>query len=111
MLQQNAPDDYVLATGEWRTVRQFIERAFAVVDREIDWSGVGQEEQGLDRADGSVLVAVDPRYFRPTEVDCIWGDASKAHARLGWHPRTTFDGLVREMVEADLENVKKEIGP
>ena len=111
MLQQNEPDDYVLATGESHTVRQFIERAFAVVDREIDWSGSGQEEQGLDRADGNVLVAVDPRYFRPNEVDCIWGDASKAHTRLGWHPRTMFDDLVREMVEADLENIKKESRP
>ena len=111
MLQQNEPDDYVLATGESRTVRQFIERAFAVVDREIDWRGSGEEEQGLDRANGSVLVAIDPRYFRPTEVDCIWGDASKARTQLGWRPHTTFDVLVREMVEADLENVKKEFGP
>ena len=111
MLQQIEPDDYVLATGESRTVRQFIERAFAVVDREIDWRGSGEEEQGLDRANGSVLVAIDPRYFRPTEVDCIWGDASKARTQLGWRPLTTFDDLVREMVEADLENVKKEFGP
>ena len=111
MLQQIEPDDYVLATGESRTVRQFIERAFAVVDREIDWRGSGEEEQGLDRANGNVLVAIDPRYFRPTEVDCIWGDASKARTQLGWRPLTTFDDLVREMVEADLENVKKEFGP
>ena len=101
----------MLATGESRTVRQFIERAFAVVDREIDWSGSGQEEQGLGGVDRKILAAVDPRYFRPTEVDCKWGDASKAHMRLSWHPRTTFYDLVRKMVEADLENVKKEFGP
>ncbi len=110
MLQQDAPDDYVLATGESRTVRQFIERGFAFVDREIEWRGSGLEEQGLDRANGRVLVAVDSRYFRPTEVDRQCGDASKAYSRLGWRPRTTFDDLVREMVEADLEDVKKENG-
>ncbi len=110
MLQQDAPDDYVLATGEARTVREFIERGFAFVDREIEWRGEGLEEQGLDRASGDVVVAVDADYFRPTEVDRICGDASKAHARLGWRPRTSFNDLVREMVVADLEEVKKENG-
>ncbi len=110
MLQQDAPDDYVLATGEARTVREFIERGFAFVGREIEWRGEGLEEQGIDRASGDVLVAVDARYFRPTEIDRLCGDASKAYERLGWRPRTSFDDLVAEMVEADLENVKKENG-
>ncbi len=110
MLQQDAPDDYVLATGEARTVRQFIERGFACVGREIEWRGEGLAEQGLDRATGDVLVAVDDSYFRPTEVDRLCGDASKAYARLGWRHRTSFDDLVREMVEADLKDVKKENG-
>ena len=110
MLQQDAPDDYVLATGESRTVREFIERGFACVDREIEWRGEGLAEQGLDRATGDVVVAVDASYFRPTEVDRLCGDASKAYARLGWRHRTSFDDLVREMVEADLKDVKKENG-
>jgi GDPmannose 4,6-dehydratase len=108
MLQQDAPDDYVLATGEAHSVREFIERAFACTRREILWRGRGVDEVGLDARSGKELVRVDPRYFRPTEVDLLQGDPSKARARLGWRHRTTFPELVREMVEADLAQVKRE---
>jgi GDPmannose 4,6-dehydratase len=102
MLQQPAPDDYVLATGEMRSVREFVEAAFGEVGRRIDWEGTGTDEIGRDTASGQVLVRIDPRYFRRTEVELLQGDASKARARLGWQPRTGFAGLVREMVAADL---------
>jgi GDPmannose 4,6-dehydratase len=108
MLQQDAPDDYVLATGEAHSVREFIERAFACTRREILWRGRGVDEVGRDARSGKELVRVDPRYFRPTEVDLLQGDPSKARARLGWRHRTTFPELVREMVEADLAQVKRE---
>jgi GDPmannose 4,6-dehydratase len=103
ILQQPEPDDYVLATGETHGVREFVEKSFAHVGREIVWSGSGVEEVGKDRKSGQVLVEVDPRYFRPTEVDLLLGDPSKARARLGWKHRVTFDELVREMMEADLK--------
>jgi GDPmannose 4,6-dehydratase len=108
ILQQAQPDDYVLATGESHTVREFVEKAFALVGRSIVWRGGGTDEQGVDAVDGRVLVEVDRRYFRPTEVDTLRGDASKAHAKLGWRHTTTFDALVREMVEADLIAVRDE---
>ena len=108
ILQQAEPDDYVLATGESHTVREFVEKAFAHVGRHIVWRGSGTDEQGVDAADGHVLVEVVRRYFRPTEVDTLRGDASKARARLGWRHKTTFDALVREMVEADLIAVRDE---
>jgi GDPmannose 4,6-dehydratase len=108
MLQQDAPDDYVLATGEAHSVREFAERAFACTGREIRWRGRGVDEVGLDARSGKELVRVDPRYFRPTEVNLLQGDASKARARLGWRHRTAFPELVREMVEADLAQVKRE---
>jgi len=101
MLQMDQPDDYVLATGEMHSVREFVGLAFASTGREIEWRGDGLKEQGLDARTGEVLVAVDPRYFRPTEVDELLGDASKARAKLGWSHRVTFQELVREMVEAD----------
>jgi GDPmannose 4,6-dehydratase len=110
ILQQDAPDDYVLATGETRSVREFVEAAFAVVGRRIVWRGTGVDEVGLDAATGEALVAVDPRYFRPTEVDLLLGDASKARAALGWAPRVGFAELVAEMVRADLEAVPREAG-
>jgi len=110
ILQQDAPDDYVLATGETRSVREFVEAAFAVVGRRIVWRGTGVDEVGLDAATGEALVAVDPRYFRPTEVDLLLGDASKARAALGWAPRVGFEELVAEMVRADLEAVPREAG-
>jgi GDPmannose 4,6-dehydratase len=101
ILQQPTPDDYVLATGDSHTVREFIERAFAVIDRRITWRGTGQNEIGIDEASGKELIKVDPRYFRPTEVDVLVGDASKARAKLGWKHRVSFDALITEMVEED----------
>jgi GDPmannose 4,6-dehydratase len=108
MLQQDAPDDYVLATGEAHSVREFVELAFACTDRRILWRGGGAEEVGVCARSGRELVRVDPRYFRPTEVDLLQGDAGKARARLGWRHRTTFPELVREMVESDLAEVQRE---
>jgi GDPmannose 4,6-dehydratase len=105
ILQRDKPDDYVLATGETRSVREFVERAFAHVGRSIVWKGTGPGETGVDKASGKVMVEVDPRYFRPTEVDLLLGDPSKARAELGWRHRTSFDDLVKEMVAADLAAV------
>jgi GDPmannose 4,6-dehydratase len=107
ILQQDEPDDYVLATGETHTVREFVERAFAEVGRRIVWRGKGTDEKGYDAKDNSVLVEVDPRYFRPTEVDILIGDPAKARAKLGWQHRTTFSELVSEMVASDLVSLKK----
>jgi GDPmannose 4,6-dehydratase len=103
MLQQDEPDDYVLATGAATTVRQFVEWAFADAEIALEWRGEGVEEKGYDRATGSCLVEVDPRYFRPTEVDFLLGDPSKAHQKLGWRHETSVRELAREMVQADLE--------
>ena len=103
MLQQPNADDYVLATGEAHTVRELVEEAFAVVGRRISWRGQGVKEVGVDAANNQVLVEVDPRYFRPTEVDKLIGDASKARARLGWRPKVQFKDLVAEMVRSDLK--------
>jgi GDPmannose 4,6-dehydratase len=101
ILQQDKPDDYVLATGETHTVREFVELAFEQVDRPIVWRGNDGEETGCCRKSGKVLVALDPAYRRPTEVDLLLGDPSKAHSRLGWRHRTSFKELVTEMVQAD----------
>lgn len=103
MLQQDEPDDYVVGSGKMASVRDFIELAFACVDRSIDWRGEGVEEKGFDSRTGNVLVQVDPRYFRPTEVSELCADALKARERLGWTPTTTLNELVREMVEHDLK--------
>jgi GDPmannose 4,6-dehydratase len=108
ILQQDAPDDYVLATGESHSVREFVEMAFAHVGTTIVWKGRGVEEKGIEKSTGRVLVEVDPRYFRPTEVDALVGDASKARAKLGWKHRTTFDTVVADMVEADMAAIPKE---
>jgi GDPmannose 4,6-dehydratase len=108
ILRQEVADDYVLATGEAHSVREFVELAFACVERSIVWRGQGIEEVGLDERSGAELVRVDPRYFRPAEVDLLLGDPSKARARLGWRHTVTFPDLVREMVEADLELVRTE---
>jgi GDPmannose 4,6-dehydratase len=108
ILQQDEPDDYVLATGEKHSVREFVERAFAQVGRHIAWRGGGVEETGIDEKSGQVLVAVDPRYFRPTEVDLLLGDPSKARQKLGWRHTTSFADLVKEMVECDLIEVRLE---
>ncbi|WP_029008370.1 GDP-mannose 4,6-dehydratase [Azospirillum halopraeferens] len=108
MMQQDAPDDYVLATGETHSVREFVELAFARTGRTLVWTGTGTAEKGVDGASGAVLVEIDPRYFRPAEVDLLLGDATKARTRLGWHHRTTFHDLVHEMVDADLDLMKRE---
>jgi GDPmannose 4,6-dehydratase len=108
ILQQAEPDDYVLATGKSHTVREFVEKAFAHAGRKLVWRGSGKDEQGVDAADGRVLVEIDPRYFRPTEVDTLVGDAGKARSKLGWQHKTSFDALVKEMVEADLVAVPQE---
>jgi GDPmannose 4,6-dehydratase len=108
ILQQDEPDDYVLATGESHCVREFIELAFGEIGRSIVWRGKGVEEMGLCARTGTALVAIDPRFFRPTEVDHLEGDPSKARQRLGWHHKTSFAQLVKEMVAADLETVRWE---
>lgn len=108
ILQQDEADDYVLATGETHTVREFIERAFAVVGRTIAWKGEGVDEVGVDAKTGTVLIEIDPRYFRPTEVDLLLGNPAKAKAKLGWSHTTTFPQLVEEMVEADLALLRRE---
>ena len=108
IVQQPEPDDYVLATGETHSVREFVEKAFAKVDMRIEWRGRGVDEKGVDAGSGKVLVEIDPRYFRPTEVDVLVGDASKARSRLGWHHKISFDELVSEMVASDLEAVAAE---
>jgi GDPmannose 4,6-dehydratase len=108
IMQQDEPGDYVLATGETHSVREFVERAFAEVGRKVVWSGKGLDEKGIDEKTGAPLVVVDRRYFRPTEVDVLVGDASKARRKLGWTHRSTFSQLVKEMVAADLEAVKNE---
>jgi len=101
MLQQADADDYVLATGQSHTVREFVEAAFRQVGTEIDWHGAGVDERGVERATGRLRVAVDPRMFRPQDVNMLCGDASKARRVLGWRPRVTFDELVAEMVAHD----------
>ncbi len=108
MLQQDEPDDYVLATGETHAVREFVERAFARIGREIVWKGEGVDEAGIDANTGADLVRIDPAYFRPTEVDLLLGDPTKAHERLGWKHTTPFADLINEMVDADLELLRVE---
>ena len=106
ILQHNEADDFVLATGETHAVREFVELAFAEVGVTIDWSGSGVDEEGIDAKSGKTLVKVDPRYFRPTEVDLLLGDPSKAEKMLGWQATTKFEKLVAEMVQADLALAK-----
>ncbi len=104
ILQLNPrPDDYVLATGETHSVREFVQLAFAEVGVDIQWAGEGVDEYGVCGKTGRVLVRVDKRYFRPTEVDLLLGDPSKAHAKLGWKHRISFKDLVREMIAGDLK--------
>lgn len=108
MLQQEKCDDFVLATGETHTVREFVEKAFAHVGIEIEWCGEGVDEKGVDKADPDhVLVAIDPAYFRPTEVELLIGDPAKAKAALGWERSVSFEELVQGMVDADLHLVDK----
>jgi GDPmannose 4,6-dehydratase len=107
ILQQPEPDDYVLATGETHSVREFVERAFAEVGVQIGWDGAGIDERGLDTKNGKVLIEIDPRYFRPTEVDLLLGDPAKALKKLGWKHTIGFPQLVSEMVASDLIVMKK----
>lgn len=108
IVQQDQPDDYVLATGESHSVREFVELAFAEIGIAINWQGKGENEKGLDAKSGKILVCVDPRYFRPTEVDLLIGNPARAKRVLGWEATTPFKTLVRDMVKADLELVKRE---
>jgi len=107
MMQQNEPDDYVVATGETHTVREFIELGFKQVGIKIIWKGKGVEEKGIDKKTGKILVEIDPRYFRPAEVNLLLGDSSKAKRILKWEPTIKFNDLVKMMVKADLENEAK----
>lgn len=109
MLQQDKPDDYVVATGETRTVREFVETAFAKAGIEVEFSGEGMNEIGADKATGKVVVKVNPDFFRPAEVDILIGDPTKADTVLGWERKIKFDELVERMVKNDLELVEKEI--
>jgi GDPmannose 4,6-dehydratase len=109
ILQQPEPDDYVLATGEKHSVREFTELAFGHVGRRIEWRGSGRDERGINAATGETLVEVDRRYFRPTEVDLLLGDPTKARAKLGWRHKTSLADLVKDMVVSDLAEVRREI--
>ncbi|MEE8294669.1 MAG: GDP-mannose 4,6-dehydratase, partial [Sphingomonadales bacterium] len=108
ILQQDAPDDYVIGTGEMHSVREFVELAFSYIGKKIVWQGKGVEEKGVDEKTGDVLVEVDPRYFRPTEVEELCADPAKARKKLGWKHTVSFPALVREMVESDLKVVAGE---
>ncbi len=105
MLQQDKPDDYILATNETHSVREFVEEACKLIDIDLVWQGKGVDEKGIDRKTGKEVIEIDPRYFRPTEVDLLKGDYSKAKKQLGWEPKTKFNDLVKMMLKSDLEKV------
>jgi len=106
MLQQPEPDDYVISTGETHSVREFVEETAKILGFDIEWQGEGQQEVGIDKNTGKVIIEIDPRYYRPAEVDLLQGDPSKAREKLGWKPEVDFKGLVKLMVEAELEELK-----
>ncbi|UFW88324.1 GDP-mannose 4,6-dehydratase [Bradyrhizobium barranii] len=108
ILQADKPDDFVLATGETRSVREMVELSFAQVGRRLEWRGAGVDETGIDAKSGKTVVKIDPTYFRPTEVDLLVGDASKARAVLGWKPKRNFAELVAEMMASDLAEAKRD---
>lgn len=108
MLQQALPEDFVLATGKQHSVREFVEHAASHAGMRIQWQGRGADEQGLDGKSGRAVVKIDPRYYRPTEVDTLLGDASKARSKLGWSPRITFEELVAEMMRSDMEIAQRD---
>ena len=110
MLQLDEPEDFVIATGETKSVREFTELAFARVGRTIEWRGSGVDEEGIDATSGVVLVSIDPRYFRPTEVNILLGDPTKAREKLGWTHKIGFSELVAEMVDADLAAIDAKVG-
>ena len=109
MLQQEEPQDYVIATGRQHSVREFVEQTAALLDMRLEWRGSGLEEVGVNRRTGQTVVRIDPRYLRPAEVDSLLGDASRARAELGWTPRLGFEELVREMVESDLALARRDV--
>ncbi|QTA79708.1 GDP-mannose 4,6-dehydratase [Desulfonema limicola] len=108
MLQQDLPEDYVIATGKTHSVREFVEKAFHEIGIEITWQGSGTEEVGKDKNSGKIYIHIDPRYFRPTEVDFLLGDPSKAKKNLGWEPKTSFDELVKMMIKDDIKEAEKD---
>ena len=107
ILQQDHPEDYVIATGVQHSVREFVERACEEVDIQITWKGSGVDEKGYNQ-DGKCVVAVDPRYYRPTEVETLLGDPTKAKEKLGWVPKITFQELVQEMMQEDLKAAQRD---
>ena len=106
ILQAKKPDDYVMATGETHTVREFIEESFSILGQEIEWNGMGIDEKGIFKSSGKIVVNINTRYFRPTEVDLLIGDPAKAKNELGWEPKVTFKELVKIMVNADYKKQK-----
>jgi len=106
MLQQETPDDYVIATGETHTVREFLEIAFKYADIDIEWKGAGVKEKGINKKTGDTIIEISPEYFRPAEVDILIGDSTKAQQKLGWKPKTKFSELVKMMIEHDCRGVK-----
>jgi len=109
MLQQPEPGDYVIATGEQHSVREFCELAFKELEIELEWQGQGLEEKGIDKKTNKVIIEVDPKYFRPAEVESLLGDSTKAREKLGWKPKISFEELVKEMVQSDLEESKRDV--
>jgi GDPmannose 4,6-dehydratase len=107
-MQQDEPDDYVIATGEKHSVREFCEVAFQEAGISLNWEGEGLNEKGMDQETGKVLIEIDPVYFRPTEVDLLLGNPAKASAKLGWKPKVCFSELVKMMVQADLKEAEHE---
>lgn len=105
MLQQDTPDDYVVATGEMHTVREFAEKAFSIAGIELEWKGKAEDEKGIDKKTGKVLLAVDPKYYRPTEVELLIGNPKKAEEKLGWKPKMRFEELIEIMTKSDLKAV------
>jgi GDPmannose 4,6-dehydratase len=108
MLQQDEPEDFVIATGVQHSVREFVEIAAAELGMAVAWQGEGVEEVGIEQQSGKVIVRIDPRYFRPTEVETLLGDPSKAKKKLGWEPKITFAQLVQEMVREDLKIAERD---
>ncbi|HWZ62276.1 MAG TPA: GDP-mannose 4,6-dehydratase [Steroidobacteraceae bacterium] len=108
MLQQPEPEDFVIATGEQHSVREFVTRAAAVLGMHVEWKGIGAEEHGVDAKSGRTIVKVDARYFRPTEVDTLLGDSTKARTRLGWTPEISFEALIREMISEDIALARRD---
>ena len=108
IMQQDEPEDFVIATGEYHSVREFTTLAFRRAGIELEWQGEGVEEKGIDKATGKILVEVDPKYFRPCEVEQLLGDPTKAKQKLGWNPRkTSFEELINIMVDNDIKKVKE----